>query len=129
MKPRLTSATIEDAKGSVIVAERMRTRVIATVQEDCEHPEIREALGDRGLGPLRVCLHCGMTEVGYGFKVLVKPDANGIRWTPASIDRQDVYALRCGLTVGAADQTKLLRGETTVKALVQGWCETELGNG
>jgi hypothetical protein len=105
----------------------MKITVVAKVQETCEHPEIREAPAACGLEPLRICLHCGMTEIGYGFKVMVKPDANGIRWEPAHISRNDVYVLRQGATIGTDDQTKLLRKETTVKEIVQGWRKDGLG--
>lgn len=126
MKPRLTSTEIEDANNAVTCAERMRITVVAKVQETCAHPEIREAPAACGLEPMRVCLNCGITESGYSFLVLTKPESNGLPWAPAPIGRRDMYAVRKGVTISGKDHGRLLRLEATVVDLIQEWRKAEL---
>jgi len=87
------------------------------VQCECEHRRLAEArwenLNYSSLPPMRVCLNCGITEEGWGCGYVV------LKGTARHIDRELLYAIRCGYFVADDDKGPLLRGETTIQDLIR----------
>jgi hypothetical protein len=88
---------------------------VIQVQIDCLHDHIAE-WDTAASAPLRVCLHCGLTEEGWGcgFIVLKNKTELGV----PTIDQKRYYELRQGAYIRDDDKGPLLRKEITLEALI-----------
>lgn len=114
----LTSTDIRAGRFDVEEAENHLLKMVKYVQRRCKHPKIGEAPyqhSEYGASypEVRVCLHCGMTEDGWGpgFQVL-KEDH------PIQVSRDEVNQLAIGLRVTDDHKTRLLQKRGTVADFV-----------
>jgi hypothetical protein len=91
--------------------------IVAKVQQTCDHTLLAE---DDGAPSYRICLACGMTEIGWGCGFIKLVNTNKDLGIP-SISRNKIIELRQGLVLDADKKSKLLRSETTIKELVKEW--------
>lgn len=110
---KLTSTRITDAEFTLYAAQRTLAIAVHKEQMACAHDSIAEAGGSP---PTRICLNCGMTEVGWGpgYKVLTSEGP----LTPPGIPLDELYRLRQGLIVTDAMKGPLIRREVTVADLL-----------
>lgn len=123
MDKRITKALKEVSK-----AQQRLARAVASLQRRCRHSHIAECEYEGGAWhthePERICLDCGMTEIGWGpgYQVL-KP----MKWsqiaTVAKIERNDLYKLRQGIRITDDHKGPLIRKESTVADFVDQWAE------
>ena len=118
----LTSEWINSARDTVRAAERRREHVVRMVQIVCPHKEVAECNYRPSdyfdaLPPIRICLHCGMTEDGWGCGYLVLGPHHADA-AMARIDRDELYRLRQGLSITDKHKGPLLRQEVTVDDLI-----------
>ncbi len=117
---KLTATQINDALERVDEAERVLRREVAAAQSTCRHNTIAEAGYTESCPPMRICLHCGMTEDGWGsgYHVLLnKQEPLGV----PGISRTLLYQLRQGVCINDIDKGPLIRRETTVQQMVADW--------
>ena len=132
---------ITQARKKLDKAREAFNEAVREIQKTCDHPELGEAdykplSGGGAFPPLRICLHCAMTEDGWGPGFVVLRDAGasgkGARGKASAespmrrvrpvrrISREEIYDLRQGLMVVDAHKGPLLRKEATVAEFVDG---------
>jgi len=110
--------------------EARREAVIKSVQLGCNHEELGECdyLNQDWLGsmpPMRICLHCGMSEDGWSWYVL-HGEANKVgrlnydqKIPIRKMDRDDLYRARRGLSIRDAHKGPIARREVTLAQLIE----------
>lgn len=91
-------------------ADRIYTQRLKSIQKACAHADIAE---DDEQPPWRICLFCGVTEVGWGPGYTVLKGRN-----PRKIDAADLLFLSCGLRIYADKKGPIIRHEKTVGQLI-----------
>jgi hypothetical protein len=115
---QINNKAIQDAKAAVTEAHLNLNRVRYEEVSKCQHSNVAEsehrsdAWGGASDPPMRVCLDCGLVEVGWGpgYLILI---ANAL----SSISRDDVYGIR-SVHFYNDDKGPLLRKEVTVQQLL-----------
>lgn len=116
----MPSKQILKAMAAVEQAEARLKQVVFDAQSNCTHPDVGEAdYGGSGLPPFRVCLHCGMTEDGWG------PGYQVLKFEhPRKFGRKELYDMRHGLHIQDHHKGVLIRKERTVQDLLV--CDKDL---
>jgi hypothetical protein len=111
MRPSIQRALEEKAEAAARLDAAVRR-----AQKTCRHLDLIEAdylpMYEGALPPIRACCSCGMTEDGWGCGYIV------LKGRVHQVSRDLVYQTRQGLHISDDDKGPLLRGETTVAALV-----------
>lgn len=113
-KMKLTSEEINIALDSYNRAKEDLQCTVIDVQTHCNHDHIAE--WNTLSPPLRICLHCGLTEEGWGcgFTVLINKTELGV----PSIDREKFLELRQGAFIREENKGPLIRMEITLNELL-----------
>jgi hypothetical protein len=116
---RLTSKTIVAAQDKVKSTKIKEEQVTLKVVLDCKHKDLAECEyqpSDWGpaYAPLRMCLNCGLAEVGWGCGYKVLTTDSLIK----KIDRDMVYRLRT-YTINDDHKSLLIRKEKTLAEIIQ----------
>jgi len=110
---RLTSTAINTALDSYTAAKLNLQHTVKGVQTNCTHIHLAEW---ETSPPIRICLHCGLTEEGWGCGYIVLK--NKTELGVPSIDEENFSLLRQGCFVKESDKGPLLRKETTLEELL-----------
>ena len=105
----LLSREIVTAVNAVKAARKILCVAVIDAQQTCKHENL--AVHDR----TRICLHCGMTEVGFcSYLVLINHTELGL----PSVNYAQYCELRKGLAIKEHHKGPLIRGEITIAALI-----------
>lgn len=109
----LRNQAIVEALAAKKAADAILRETVRQAQLACTHSDLAE-LG--GSPPVRLCLHCGMTEEGWGlgYLVLKHPGPLGV----PSIGSQDYFRLRQGFCLKTDQKGPLMRRETILADLI-----------
>lgn len=110
----LTSSEINNQLEIVNQAKQQLNEIICSVQRSCTHQHIAECK-DLLNEPARVCLHCGIHEVGWGCGYIVLKN-NTLMGLP-TITSQQYYSLKQGIYINENVKGQLLRKEITLDVL------------
>lgn len=113
LKNERLNQLIEEKK---VFAQRF-DRAIKEEQVKCKHTDQAECDYQSSLSvfpPIRICLHCGMSEDGWGGGYYVLTAKN-----VSHISRDDLYGLRLGLMIHSHEKTLLAQKKKTLKQLIE----------
>lgn len=113
--PTVHDARIRSALEVVAKANAELAETVRTVQAVCLHEVVVGCPEKGNLGQIRVCVLCGLSEVGsYTKHVLVgsMSEKYGVRIGIPAVSRDDVYAIRQGFVVDPSIHVRLENGES-----------------
>lgn len=121
-----SNTRITQAQRELDEARENLDRIVREEQKSCDHRHIGECdhqLLSHGflLPPVRVCSACGLSEEGWGYRVLDDGPADlplHERRSIVKVKREELYKLRAGLRLTDKHSGPLLRGEVTVVELI-----------
>lgn len=96
---KLNNEKINKALGVLAAVKQEVADTIKQEQESCQHTNIAECPYEssthysHGQPPIRICLDCGVTEIGWSFKVLYEENT---ALSPRGISRELLFKLKQG---------------------------------
>lgn len=111
----LTCLDIVDKLIELNKVEEELKQIVKQVQLNCLHDRIAEYASNYGGSPVRICLHCGLTEEGWGYGYMFLK--NKTELSIPFINSKNFHILRQGIYISNDIKGQLLREEVTLDVL------------